>query len=457
MTFAPGVGMPGRVWVERKAIWLDIEPDMEGPRGKAVHSAGIVVAFFVPVVAAGEFVALLEFGATTRRPEYRARLELVSDVADDVGGLLAQLRSSRQNASFVAALDGLQEGVAILSPYRKDGRLRPIHCNAAYLKLLGCASMEEVRDAFAEDRLTRANPELMKRMRAELRSGRPSHAVTMFRRMDGTDIEVEVSIAPVRDASGGVLMFALIIRDLTEIRAGEARSRELQESLQRAETVAALGRIVAGVAHEVRNPLFGIGATLDALEARMGGDDAYASYIKILRGELSRMTVLMRDLLDYGRPARLSKATCSLVEIVDDAIERCAKRAHELGVGLSHVRAASAPLVMIDRGRVLQVVINLVENAILHSPSGKPVVVEHDVRDGMAVLRVKDSGPGIPPEDLPHLFEPFFTKRKGGTGLGLSIVQRIMVQHGGRVEAENTVEGGAAMTVHLPVEAEKGG
>jgi signal transduction histidine kinase len=211
------------------------------------------------------------------------------------------------------------------------------------------------------------------------------------------------------------------------------------------------------VAHEVRNPLFGIGATVDALEARMKGADEYGTYIRVLRGELSRMSTLMHELLEYGRPPRLSRTHCSMAEIVDDALERCAKRADDLGVSLRHVNGADAATLSVDRGRLLQVLINLVDNAVHHSPAGKAVIVKHGSRDGMVVLRVDDDGPGFPLEDLPRIFEPFFSKRHGGTGLGLSIVQRIVEQHGGLVAAENRPEGGATLAVHLPLEAANAG
>jgi signal transduction histidine kinase len=107
--------------------------------------------------------------------------------------------------------------------------------------------------------------------------------------------------------------------------------------------------------------------------------------------------------------------------------------------------------VSIDRARIAQVLINVIDNAIAHSPPGGTVTVRHACSNGMARVEIDDDGAGIPPSDMPHLFEPFFSKRRGGTGLGLSIVQRIVTQHGGRVVAENREARGARLTVHLPI------
>jgi len=111
----------------------------------------------------------------------------------------------------------------------------------------------------------------------------------------------------------------------------------------------------------------------------------------------------------------------------------------------------NAPRLWIDRGRVVQVLENLLENAVQHSPAGSCVRCRAQAADAGGVrFSVEDAGPGFRPEDLERLFEPFFTRRRGGTGLGLSIVQRITEEHGGRVEAANRPGGGAVMTVTLP-------
>ena len=116
------------------------------------------------------------------------------------------------------------------------------------------------------------------------------------------------------------------------------------------------------------------------------------------------------------------------------------------------------PLLHVDRGRLAQVFQNLIENAIQHSQRGGQVLfrAERAGEDGVR-FAVEDSGPGFLPGDLHHVFEPFFTRRRGGTGLGLSIVQRIVEQHGGQVSAANRPERGAVMTLILPVRARRSG
>jgi signal transduction histidine kinase len=244
-------------------------------------------------------------------------------------------------------------------------------------------------------------------------------------------------------------------REIAErMRAQEGQAR-LQASLRRSETMAVMGSLVGGVAHEVRNPLFGISSTLDAFEARFGSRQEFQPYMRVLRGELDRLTELMRELLEYGRPASLELSPDRIEEVIAEAIHACEPLAKRTNVEIvNHIRQAFPPVLM-DRRRLLQAFQNLFANAMQHSPSGGIVEVEAQaVRDEDEVwidCVIKDSGSGFPPEDLPRIFEPFFTRRRGGTGLGLSIVQRIVEEHHGTISAGNRLEGGAVMAVRLPV------
>jgi signal transduction histidine kinase len=227
----------------------------------------------------------------------------------------------------------------------------------------------------------------------------------------------------------------------------------LKEQLRQSETMAEIGSIVAGVAHEVRNPLFSISATLDAFEARFRGAQGYDRYLDVLRGEIARLTTLMKELLEFGRPSRPDFTECRMEEVVEAAVAACAPLAGRKPVEVLWHGCEGLPPVLADRGRITQVLQNLIENGLHFSPPGGRVelALRTTEQEGAPYVEitVKDSGPGFEPNDLSRMFEPFFTRRRGGTGLGLSIVKRFVYDHGGEVTAQNHPEGGAIVKVRL--------
>ncbi len=235
----------------------------------------------------------------------------------------------------------------------------------------------------------------------------------------------------------------VLARDVTSLL-------ELQDALRRSETMSAMGRIVAGVAHEVRNPLFAISSVLDAFEDEFGDQPGFEEYGLRLRREVARMSGLMQDLLEYGRPGSSTLARASLREVLQRALRSCRPQAQVAGVHLRFEFDAAIPELDLDTQRLAQVFQNLLENAVQHSRRSGTVVLQARRAEQQVECRVLDQGPGFRPEDLPHVFEPFFTRRRGGTGLGLAIVQRIVDQHHGVVSAANRPEGGAVTTVVLP-------
>ncbi len=269
-----------------------------------------------------------------------------------------------------------------------------------------------------------------------------------MRHKDGSPVMAELSAKRLEDGR-----IVAIARDL--------RSRiRMEEELRRSQTLSAMGSLVAGVAHEVRNPLFGISATLDALEAHVeqGSDPSeLPQYFGVLREQLARLTGLMQELLDYGRPAAIDPHLGSIEPAVTLAVGACKGLAAQAGVTLKVDLPADLPLLRLDRGRMGQALINLLENAIQHSSPGGSVTVSANGSGGLpgesavVEITVRDEGPGIAADDLPNLFVPFYSRRPGGTGLGLSIVQRIVVEHGGIASASNHPDGGACLTLRLPV------
>jgi len=230
----------------------------------------------------------------------------------------------------------------------------------------------------------------------------------------------------------------------------------MQEELRRARAMEALGALVAGVAHEVRNPLFSISATVDAIEATVAREAELADHVALLRSQVGRLTQLTRDLLDYGRPSALRRAPSDFGVVVRRAARACAALADARGVRVEERVAADLPRLALDSTRMEQAVENLLANAIQHAPAGTVVRVVAERAAGEAGPSVRcvvlDHGPGLPRGGAGRVFEPFFTRRKGGTGLGLSIVSRIVEGHGGRVSAADREGGGASFTIWLPAE-----
>lgn len=243
--------------------------------------------------------------------------------------------------------------------------------------------------------------------------------------------------------------------EMAQREKAERARLDLADKLRRAETLSVLGAVVGGVAHEVRNPLFGISSTLDAMRARFGAADEQKRYLNVLDDQVKRLSALMEDLLEYGKPPALELKKQPLRKAIDLATTACEAIAKDRLITIAnHVDANDAMLNM-DAHRLAQVFRNLLENAIHHGPIGSTVTVEAEQIEcfghNAVVCTVRDSGPGFPQDDLVKLFSPFFSRRRGGTGLGLSIAQRIVEQHGGVIEAVRPEAGGAEVRVTLPL------
>jgi two-component system sensor histidine kinase PilS (NtrC family) len=259
-----------------------------------------------------------------------------------------------------------------------------------------------------------------------------------------------VSLSPLVDAGGHVLGRIVNFQDLTELR-------RMQVAVERAERLAAVGRLAAGVAHEIRNPLAAISGSIELLSQGPSADAApeNTQLMGIVLREVDRLNALITELLEFARPhgAELHRldVTATLSELL--RVFENDKRLNGVQVQL---RAPAPVWVDADPGQFRQVVWNLLRNAAEATSDGSPIVVEvgaSQTRDGTrwARLTVRDHGPGIPPEHRGRLFEPFFSTKKSGSGLGLAIVHRIIDEHHGAIEVDNPPGGGAAITVRLPL------
>jgi len=239
--------------------------------------------------------------------------------------------------------------------------------------------------------------------------------------------------------------------------------------------LASLGRLSAGVAHEIRNPLSGIGTNAQVLRRRLEDDDPRVRFVDFILEEVNRLDKIIEDLLRFARPPEPRMVAHDLRESIDKVLLLTRGRIDEAGIQVELEIEGEPRQAYVDPDQVAQVLLNLVLNAIQAMPEGGdlqlqlgevdkfgPVVGRSGRRasDGQSQgpkrlylqIVIRDSGVGIDSADLPKLFEPFFTTRPSGTGLGLSTCQVLIRQQGGAVSVESELGKGTAVTVLIPVE-----
>jgi PAS domain S-box-containing protein len=404
----------------------------------------------------GKAIGLLAILHKSRLPVYSHLQSALQIVAVRAAAELERRRRERDLQRANRYLDNLIETASVLI-VEIDLAGRLLRTNRCFEEVTGW-SRAELQDERWMDRLQPPDrfPAAAQDVRAYLRQGWPREVEAPLLTRTGEQRTISWRNSAVRDEAGRVVGTLAIGADITDKRRAEAERERLQESLRRSATLSAVGSLVAGVAHEVRNPLFGIAATLDAFEAELGAPPATREYLAVLRSDIGRLRRLMDDLLVYGRPLTLTRQVQPLAPLVAEALRSLRPRALVRGVELRSELDEQLPQVPLDADRMLQVLNNLLENAVeMCAPEGTVVVTARYDADGTPlpalVLAVRDQGPGFRSEDLPRLFEPFFSRRRGGSGLGLAIVHKIVEDHGGAVTAGNAPGGGAVVEVRLPV------
>lgn len=250
-----------------------------------------------------------------------------------------------------------------------------------------------------------------------------------------------------------------LVRSFNEMVARLRQNQLLEERLRQAEQFSALGQLAAGLAHEVRNPLNMINLGIDHLKSRLaslgGGPaaadaDALGALIATMKNEIHRLNELVENILQYGRPPGLTLIEQPAAPLVLEAVRIAEQMAGERGIKCEARLPAIFPLVRADAAQIRTCCLNVVLNAIQAMPDGGVLEIECASEAGWLDIRVRDTGPGIPPEILPRVCEPYFTTKRLGIGLGLALTKRIIEEHGGRLAIESGPSRGTTVTLRLP-------
>ncbi len=451
MRIVPGEGLSGYIVAQassRPCLNNDLAADPRLAHSAQAHDLRAVAC--VPLIAEEQTIGVLGIGRQTAISENDLRLliaigdiaanalhraQIVESLERRVQERTAELEKAR--ARLQAILDAAGEGIVI-----SDLHQTLEYVNPALERLSGYAAPELVGQSILVVDSGQTSREAQEDVMRTLARGETWRGEVVSRRKDGTLYDVALTITPLSDAEGSLVGFVAIHHDITRLK-----------ELDRLKS-----KFVSDVSHELRTPVANLKLYAELLES--GKPEKRDHYMKVLREQADRQAQLVEDILNLSRleiggsktpfePVDLNALARQVVEAHRPAAEAAGLRlTFTPNPGLQPVRGAP--------NQLAQVITNLVANAINYTPAGT-VSVSADLRHGQVCVEVSDTGSGIDPDDLPHLFERFYRGRGArsvrGTGLGLSIVKEIVDLHGGAITVHSEVGVGTTFTVTLPLQA----
>ena len=280
-----------------------------------------------------------------------------------------------------------------------------------------------------------------------------------FRTALATSLSVTLLVAPLvffnwEDFSPNdfTTLLEILLYNLTAAAIGVLSDRERmrQKKLHDAERLAAIGRAMSGVAHDMKSPIVAIGGMTQLVQREFDKDHPSFHKLELVMQQARRLENLTKDLLDFARPLELQRTPRDLNSLIGESFQSVEAEAIKKGVKVQLDLFEKLPLVSIDPFRLERVFINLMLNAVQASPEGETVRIRTLVEKGMVVADIIDCGCGIKAEQREKIFEPFFTTKREGTGLGLPISRKIVEAHGGRLRFMDSPKKGTTFRVELP-------
>ncbi|MCX8037488.1 MAG: ATP-binding protein [Candidatus Sumerlaeia bacterium] len=267
---------------------------------------------------------------------------------------------------------------------------------------------------------------------------------------DGKSLPLVVTTSPLRDLGGGRGGVVINFRDLSQVKA-------FYRQMTRADRLATIGTLAAGLAHEVRNPLGSIKGLAQMLSEESPPDSETRKYAEVIIREVNRCDGVVRELLEFSQGDHQQVRLWNVNEVLREALETARWKAAEQTEGKIHIREnyGEVPAIPLNAERMGRALLNLVVNAIEACSDGGEVAVSSAVESAkdspdVVLIRIENTGQTIAPENIERVFEPFFSTKPGGTGLGLPIAYQIITSHGGTIDVESR-NGRTAISVRLPV------
>jgi PAS domain S-box-containing protein len=388
-------------------------------------------------ISAGEFEPEPE--ALTRLAGRRDELGQVSTKISQIGQQLRGVReifsTLRENLNQIMA--GLEDGLLL---FTHEGRA--VMVSPAVEKFLGTPA-DELLGRRATEIFPPEHP-LRKALRIEGDELAPVAAAEV--ELDGAGGARRVGLSVQVISEGGTRMGALVtLRDLESLE-------RIGTQLQVSERLAALGRVTAGVAHEVKNPLNSMRLWLENLKESLPQEQELSQQaVRVLDAEIDRLDRVVKSFLDFTRPLELHLEETNLAQLLAEVVALARPQMERAEVEAATQLPGDFPAVRVDRQLIKQAILNLVLNAVDAMPNGGRLTVALGCRDEMAEVSVTDTGCGIALEHRARIFQLFFTTRPGGSGIGLASSFRIVQLHNGSIDFDSEVGRGTTFRIELPL------
>jgi len=271
------------------------------------------------------------------------------------------------------------------------------------------------------------------------------------RRKDGTTFPIRLAVSEF--FLGDKRMFTGIVHDISE-------EKELQQQILQSERLAVIGQMAAKVAHEVRNPLSSVSLNAELLEEEIqsvgaGDNDEAESLLKSMIQEIDRVTSLTDEYLQFSRLPESEPVKGDLNDLISEMLELLTQELKQKRIKLSSTGVNAELKVPFDRAQMRRVLLNIVRNSIESMPKGGTLKISTEKSEQTAIIRIQDSGIGIPEDKVANIFNPFFTTKDFGTGLGLAISQQIVHEHNGEITCQSKVDQGTTFQIELPLSEAK--